>query len=120
MYPLAGRFNVRLISVDRRGYGKTSPITADEWRMVESGTEADFLKYIKGQALELGQFIAALVKQQSLEKVSVVGWSLASIWIGCLLAFSHELPAPDFQVLESHLTDFIFHGLLFFCSGSSF
>lgn len=84
-------WNVRLLSVDRAGYGGSSPVAAGEWGTV--GSAADDL--------------AAVLDTLSVERVGVAGWSAGGRVALALAARRPDLvdrvvvlatPAPDAEV----------------------
>jgi pimeloyl-ACP methyl ester carboxylesterase len=83
--------NVRLVSVDRPGYGGSSPVAAGEWATVASAADD----------------LAAALESLSVERASVAGWSAGGRVALALAARRPDLvdrvvvfgtPAPDAEV----------------------
>ena len=114
LVPYALQCRIRLILVNRRAYGQSTPMNEAEVASIRSSnpTIEDFRGFLQDRAMELLRFIAALVKKEELETHSVclLGWSAGCVNIFALLASLSELSITDLQLLEDYLRSVILYG----------
>lgn len=87
--PHANTRNARIICINRRGYPGTTPYTAEESRIITSGSTAERNRFLIEQGLNLATLVDQIIKQCSLPKergVAIVGWSMGNIFLLALVA----------------------------------
>ncbi|KAH8831519.1 Alpha/Beta hydrolase protein [Flagelloscypha sp. PMI_526] len=79
IFPIAAKQNIRFISINRRGYGGSSPLTRDEAALLSSNGP----KFLDDRAQELLNFIHLFFQQENASHIEggfgILGWSLGAI-----------------------------------------
>jgi pimeloyl-ACP methyl ester carboxylesterase len=111
---------LRVIAVDRRHYGKSTPFTEAELAplkaddALETGAIEPFMDQ---RAVEIAKFIKALVETDSLPKpdgqqggMVLIGWSIGNVFGLDFLARSARLPCELRAILGTYVRGYVIYG----------
>ncbi|KAI0704536.1 hypothetical protein C8Q76DRAFT_779013 [Earliella scabrosa] len=107
---------VRFVAVNRREYPGSTPWSEDEFRILQSGTDAERATFIRDRGVEIATFILRFIEANAIPPTSsdgkaggilLLGWSL-----GCTLALSvlanvDALPPAMQDQLSSYLRSYV-------------
>lgn len=114
LIPYAKQANIRLILVDRRGYGDSAPIDDVEIaRATDPKSGADgFIKFHIARGFEVAQFLLTFIREEAIQgqKVTLLGWSAGNRNVAGFLAALPQLPASELAVLRASLAGIIMWG----------
>ncbi|KAH8828745.1 hypothetical protein DL96DRAFT_1595476 [Flagelloscypha sp. PMI_526] len=110
MMPLISSHNLRLVCINRRGYGKTTPLPQDQY----PAPEKDSADVLKSTGLDILEFIHAFSKKENLPLTNerggftLLSWSLGNTT--GLSAVANIANAPeDVRATMSHMKALILH-----------
>jgi len=118
MIPFAAANRTRLILVNRRDYPDTTPFSDTELASLGSADLETRAKALAQQGIDIGLFLAWLVREENIPPVSVdrdgkqqggialVAWSLAHTPLAGFLAHVDALPADAIRALEPCLRSY--------------
>ncbi|KAI5896630.1 alpha/beta-hydrolase [Schizophyllum commune H4-8] len=103
MFDLAPAHRARLIAVDRRGYGASTPYTPEEQELISQGPDEARLAFMEREAEALLKFVDAAIARCALPpRVVLVAWSAAVAYAYPLLdALPRLTPASQERVRSS-------------------
>ncbi|KAL1662462.1 Alpha/Beta hydrolase protein [Schizophyllum commune] len=103
MFDLAPAHRARLIAVDRRGYGASTPYTPEEQELISQGPDEARLAFMEREAEALLKFVDAAIARCALPpRVVLVAWSAAVAYAYPLLgALPRLTPASQQRVRGS-------------------
>jgi len=122
MIPFAAANRTRLILVNRRDYPNTTPFSDSELASLGSADLETRAKALAQQGIDIGLFLAWLVREENIPPVSVdrdgkqqggialVAWSLAHTPLAGFLAHADALPAEAIRALEPCLRTYCIFG----------
>lgn len=126
MIPYAAQHNLRLILLDSRDNGGSTPYTADELALLRSTSKEDQEHFLKDLVLEYARFLEWFIEHEKpipLKEnadgkrtggVSLVFWSGGNgMGIG-FFAYANLLPQRTREVLEKYLRSYILYGMRVF------
>jgi len=125
MLPFAAARRARLILVNRRDYPGSTPLTDTELASLGSRNLQTRAKALAQQGLDIGIFLAWLVREEKIPPVSIdsdgnkrggialVAWSLAHTPLAGFLAHADALPADARRALEPCLRAYCIFGKRF-------
>lgn len=125
MLPFAAAYRARLILVNRRDYPGSTPLTDTELASLGSRNLQTRAKALAQQGLDIGIFLAWLVREEKIPPVSIgsdgnkrggialVAWSLAHTPLAGFLAHADALPADARRTLEPCLRAYCIFGKRF-------
>ncbi|KAG9318037.1 hypothetical protein JVU11DRAFT_100 [Chiua virens] len=123
--PLAHAHNLRVVSVNRRGYEPSSGFAAEELEGIGFGKKYDEAEpFYRGQGIEIATFLTKFATQEGISPtdpngstggIALIGWSLASIHVLTVLAYVDALAEDTRSTLQKYL-----HTGLFSCEPSHF
>jgi hypothetical protein len=125
MIPFAAAVRTRLILVNRRDYPGSTPLSDTELASLGSPDMETRAKSLAQQGLDIGLFLAWLVREEKIPPVSidadgnqqggiaVVAWSLAHTPTAGFLAYADALPADVLRTLEPCLRAYCVFGECF-------
>ena len=125
MLPFAAAYKARLILVNRRDYLGSTPLTNTELASLGSQNLQTRAKALAQQGLDIGLFLAWLVREEKIPPVSIdpdgnkrggialVTWSLAHTPLAGFLAHADALPADARKALEPRLRAYCIFGKRF-------
>ncbi|KAM5543809.1 hypothetical protein V8D89_002426 [Ganoderma adspersum] len=100
---LAPKAGVRFVAVNRRDYPGSTPFSADEIGVLNSGTDDQKADFLKARGVEFATFVDLFAEKNSLPPISadgstggfaVLGWSLGCSFALASVAAVDALPAP--------------------------
>ncbi|KAJ6615472.1 Alpha/Beta hydrolase protein [Mycena sp. CBHHK59/15] len=103
LHPFAQPNSLRIISVNRREYPGSSPYTDEDLRVFGEGSEAERASLLGRQGRDLALFVDGLIRDLSIPKaggIALVGWSLGTIFLFCLIACIETLPVETKERLS--------------------
>ncbi|KAI0759406.1 hypothetical protein BD413DRAFT_274853 [Trametes elegans] len=117
---VASNAGVRFVSLNRRDYPRSTPLTPDDNRILSSGTDKEKGTFLRARGVELGRFIDRFIHQQNLPAppngaqgiaggVALLGWSLGATFIFSALANVDALPSQSQARLSQHLRALIMY-----------
>ncbi|KAH8828734.1 hypothetical protein DL96DRAFT_1015256 [Flagelloscypha sp. PMI_526] len=110
MMPLVSRRNIRLVCINRRGYGKTSPLPFDQF----PAPDKDNAKILKSIGLDILEFIHVFSREKALPLSEEQGgfallfWSLGNL-TGLSAVANIGNASEEVQATMSHLKALILH-----------
>lgn len=113
--PIAYASNVRLILVNRRGYAGSSTYTNEEL----NDLKADRQVCLEGIAAEIARFLAWLIEQEGIPRVSedgkngglsVMGWSMGAAAALAVLGQPNAISKEVYDRLEPSFRQVILYG----------
>ena len=122
MLPFAAAYRARLVLVNRRDYPGSTPLTDTELASLGSPNIQTRAKALAQQGLEIGLFLAWLVREENIPPVSIaldgkkqggialIPWSLAHTPLAGLLAHADALPVDARKVLKPSLRAYCIFG----------
>jgi len=122
MIPFAAENRVRLILVNRRDYPGSTPFSDAELAELGSSDLETRAKALAQQGLDIGLFLAWLIREENIPPVVVdrdgkqqggialVAWSLAHTPLAGLLAHADALPADALRILDPCLRAYCIFG----------
>ena len=122
MIPFAAANRARLILVNRRDYPGSTPLSDTELAALGSQDLETRAKALAQQGLDIGLFLAWLVREEKIPPVSIepdgnrrggialVAWSLAHTPLVGFLAHADALPADARKTLEPCLRSYCIFG----------
>ncbi|KAJ6619176.1 Alpha/Beta hydrolase protein [Mycena sp. CBHHK59/15] len=108
--PLAKASSVRIICVNRREYGGSTPHTPEELRVYKTGTEAERTTLMSKEGLNLALCIDAIIQKCALQAaghVALVGWSLGNMFTMAAMSSIASLPHDAKKRLQESIKTFI-------------
>ncbi|TRM63946.1 hypothetical protein BD626DRAFT_493290 [Schizophyllum amplum] len=109
MFALAPAHKARLIAVDRRGYGASTPYTSEERDVIASGTTNARLAFMEREGEALLKFVDAVIARGTLPpRVVLVAWSAAVAYTYPLLGALPRLPPASQQRVRQCVTGVVF------------
>jgi pimeloyl-ACP methyl ester carboxylesterase len=111
--------NIRAIAINRRGYKDSSPFTPEELAPLaaEGRTPEDSKKFMKGQAVELADFIKHLIDNNMVSRrhkdqggITLLGWSLGNAYVIDFLSHVSTLPDELSTLMKNYLSGYIVFG----------
>jgi pimeloyl-ACP methyl ester carboxylesterase len=110
----APSLGVRVVALQRRGYGGSTPLTEDELADVSKpdSPEEAHLAFNLGQARYIAVFVASLRNNALKGPCLIVGWSMANRYTVPLLSPALELPEDVVAILEETLEAIVLYGEL--------
>jgi len=125
MLQFAAAYRARLVLVNRRDYPGSTPFSDTELAALGSGNLRTRAKALAQQGLDIGLFLAWLVREEEIPPVSIdpdgnrrggialVAWSLAHTPSVGFLAHADALPADARRALEPCLRAYCIFGKRF-------
>ena len=122
MIPFAAANRVRLILVNRRDYPGSTPLSDAELAELGSSDLETRAKALAQQGLEIGLFLAWLIREESIPPVvidrdgkrhggiALVAWSLAHTPLAGFLAHADALPSDALRALDPCLRAYCIFG----------
>jgi hypothetical protein len=122
MIPFAAANRVRLILLNRRDYPGSTPFSATEFDELGSSDVETRGMALAQQGVDIGLFLAWLVREEKLPPVStnrngqqrggivLVGWSLAHTSLAGFLAHADALPVDALRALKPCLRAYCIFG----------
>ena len=122
MIPFAAANRVRLILVNRRDYPGSTPFSDAELAELGSSDLETRAKALAQQGLEIGLFLAWLIREENIPPVvidrdgkrqggiALVAWSLAHTPLAGFLAHADSLPTDVLRVLDPCLRAYCIFG----------
>ena len=122
MIPFAASNRARLILVNRRDYPGSTPLSDTELASLGSQDLETRAQALAQQGLDIGLFLAWLVREEKIPPVSIdsdgnqqggialVAWSLAHTPVAGFLAHADALPPDDIRTLEPCLRAYCIFG----------
>ncbi|KAI0319504.1 Alpha/Beta hydrolase protein [Amylostereum chailletii] len=113
--PFAAQYNLRLVTVNRRDYPGSTPLSDDDVAAVKSTDEDRRTEFFRKQAFELAAFLAWFVQQETIPSfvidgegrrhggIVLLGWSHSTAFTLDLLANGDRLPSQVRDVLEPYM-----------------
>lgn len=121
LFPLAHAHNLRIVSVNRRGYPPSSGFQEDELEGAGYGKKIEEAEpFFRSQGIEIATFLAQFATEQDIPLadtnsptggIVLVGWSLGMTHALTVLAFSNELPEDTRSTLQKYLHTVLAHGM---------
>jgi pimeloyl-ACP methyl ester carboxylesterase len=111
----APSLGVRVVALQRRGYGGSTPLTEDELVDVSKpdSPEEVHLAFNLRQARCIAVFVASFLQNNALKgPCLIVGWSMANRYTVPLLSPALELPEDVVAILEETLEAIVLYGEL--------
>ncbi|KAI0064160.1 hypothetical protein BV25DRAFT_350359 [Artomyces pyxidatus] len=114
----ASRFNLRFVSVNRRGYVGSTPLTASELAIPTSGSGAEKTAFFNARGIEAAIFVDKFVQQNNIPPISsngraggigLLGWSAGNGVTLSIVANLDVLPSETQARFTSHLRGVIMH-----------
>ncbi|KAG9318035.1 hypothetical protein JVU11DRAFT_98 [Chiua virens] len=119
--PLAHAHNLRIVSVNRRGYAPSSGFEADEVSGIGFGkTHEEAEPFLRGQGVEIATFLVKFATQEGIPLadldgptggIALIGWSLAGIHALSLLAYLDALSEDTRSALQKYLHTILSHDI---------
>jgi pimeloyl-ACP methyl ester carboxylesterase len=115
----AASYHIRAIAINRRGYKDSSPFTPEELAplVVEASSPEDSRKFMKGQAVELAEFIKHLVDNKMVSPrnneqggITLLGYSLGNAYILDFLSHVSTLPDELSTLVKTYVRGYIVFG----------
>ncbi|KAI0058354.1 hypothetical protein BV25DRAFT_1810813 [Artomyces pyxidatus] len=109
---LAPAANLRFVAINRRGYKRSTPISAAEAETIINGTDEDKSEYLKTRGLELSRFIDIFIRENNTPPISpdgktggiaILGWSAGNGVVLSAIANVDSIPEDARSRLGSHL-----------------
>lgn len=94
---------MRFVAVNRRDYPGSTPLSADEIGVLNSGTDDQKADFLKARGVEFATFVDLFAEKNSLPPISadgstggfaILGWSLGCSFALASVAAIDALPAP--------------------------
>ncbi|KAI0700662.1 hypothetical protein C8T65DRAFT_657414 [Cerioporus squamosus] len=107
---------VRFVALNRRDYPGSTPLTEDDLRVLESGTDEERAAFLRTQAVQLATFIDRYIQQNSIPAISpdrktggiiLLGWSLGCTFGLSILSNADIYPEATRTRLALHLRTYI-------------
>jgi len=119
LLPLAHAHNLRIVSVNRRGYPPSSGFQEDELKGIGRGKGIKEVEaFCRAQGTEIATFLVKFATEQGIPLVDpnrpaggivLIGWSLGTIHALAALAYADELPEDTLSTLQKYLHIVIAH-----------
>jgi len=119
LLPLAHAHNLRIVSLNRRGYSPSSGFRDDELTTVGFGKKIDEAEpFFRAQGLEIATFLVNFATEQGIPLadpkgpqggIALIGWSLGGIHVLALLAHIDEFPEETKSTLHKYLHTILSH-----------
>lgn len=119
LFPFGPEHNYRLVSLYRRGYPGSSPLTEEELALLQSSDAESQKKYMGLLGLQIARFILGFAASQALPAydaenksggIVLLGWSLGGLFLNTVLANLDGLAADELHNLDSLLHTTITYG----------
>ena len=110
---------VRFVAINRRDYRGSTPLTEEDLRVLQSGTDDERATFFKLQAIELATFIDRYVQQSHIPPISddrktggiiLLGWSLGCAHGLAVLSNADIYPEATRRNLALYLRSYIMFG----------
>lgn len=112
--------NLRIVAINRRNYGGSTPFSDDELDVIHGGTKDQKTYFTRSRGLEILVFIDNFIQRFGLPKMSpdrktgglaLLGWSLGTQIVVPSIAYLDELPAESQARIGSRLRALILQGI---------
>lgn len=120
LLPLAKKYNLRIIAVNRRDYVGSTLFSAAELEAINSDSEDDHLEFLRARGLELAQFLIWMIREKKIPKASangregglaLLGWSLGNVTTMAFLRHFETFPKDVAETIEPYLRTLIIYGI---------
>ncbi|KAH7912859.1 Alpha/Beta hydrolase protein [Hygrophoropsis aurantiaca] len=116
LFPIAAKRNYRVISLYRRGYAPSTPISDDEFAALQKGVDEQ-QAFIRRQGVEIAQFLLGFIRANVIPPINkageggivLIGWSFGTIHAHAVLANIDALPKEDVTELGRFLRAVVAH-----------
>jgi pimeloyl-ACP methyl ester carboxylesterase len=109
------------VSVNRRGYGESTPFSSAELAVLTSGTDEERQDFVAKRGRELLSFVDTFIQANNIPSVEedytgrqggviLLGWSLGAYVVLSALTQLETLSTDKLARLRSHLSSVIIHG----------
>ncbi|KAG8217138.1 hypothetical protein J3R82DRAFT_5196 [Butyriboletus roseoflavus] len=119
LLPLARAHDLRIVSINRRGYTPSSGFQDNELTGIGSGKKIeDTEPFCRAQGVEIATFLVNFATEQGIPLadpdsrtggIALIAWSLAGIHATALLAYIGEAPEDTQSTLQKYLHTILFH-----------
>ena len=122
LMPFAPKHNVRLILVNARDIGQSTPYTEAELALLNSKNPAENAQFMRGVILEFANFVAWLVQHENVPRfvedsvggktggISLIAWSAGNGFFTPLFALADTIPSDIRTIIEPYLRSYIIYG----------
>lgn len=110
---------VRFVAVSRRDYPGSTPLTEEDLRVLQSGTEDERATFLRAQAIELATFLDRFIEQSRIPAISadrktggilLLGWSLGCTFGLSILSHADVYPEAMRNKLSQYLRSYVMFG----------
>ncbi|OCH88675.1 hypothetical protein OBBRIDRAFT_779689 [Obba rivulosa] len=133
MFPFAATHNLRIITVNKRGYVGSTPFTSKELDALRGPVEQQ-REAVEALGIQLAHFIAWFIEKEKIPPTSrlaegngartggfaLVGWSVGNIVTFSLMANADKLPEQTRRLFELYFSAFIVYDMPIRASGDPF
>ncbi|KAI0666397.1 hypothetical protein C8Q78DRAFT_984275 [Trametes maxima] len=118
MMRVASKAGVRFVSINRRDYPGSTPLTVEDNRVLSSGSEDEKELFLRARGIEVANFIDRFIEEKQLPPpleggrdggVVLIGWSLGCAFVFSALANVDALPGAVKSRLTAYLRAFIMY-----------
>ncbi|KAH8111408.1 hypothetical protein DFH11DRAFT_1513177 [Phellopilus nigrolimitatus] len=116
LLPLAPRYRIRLVLVNRRDYPKSSPYTEDDITKIRGNDAVAHDEFARERGNEFAVFIRHFVEQENVPKVSsdrksggvvLMAWSSGNGYTLPMLSYADSIPADTREAIAPFLRSFM-------------
>ncbi len=110
---------VRFVAVNRRDYPGSTPLTEEDLRVLQSGTDDERATFLSTQATQLATFIVRYIEQNRIPVISsdrktggilLLGWSLGCTFGLSILSNADAYPEAVRTKLALYLRSYVMFG----------
>ena len=120
LLPHAHKQNARVVTVNRRDYPGSTPLSPQELNVLNSGTDEQKAEYLKERGVEFATFFDTFAEGNTLSPISpdgssggfaVLGWSLGCTFALASIAAVDALPAHVQERWKTRMRSLILQGM---------
>lgn len=128
MMPFAAPNNVRLVLLNARDFGQSTPFSEAEMKAILSKDKATQAAFMRGAAPEYAAFLDWFIRHEGIPPVKMdakgvktggiglFGWSAASDWFIPMLALADAIPEGTRALVGEYLRTYVMYGAFIFAN----
>lgn len=122
MIPFASSNNLRLVLLNLREAGKSTPFTDEELIPLSGGDKGARVGFMKQRVLELAAFFSWYIEKEQIPPLqeldgqktggfSLITWSAGNAYGVSFLGFAEIIPSQQRQLIERYMRSYVLYGM---------